>query len=161
MKWEKVKELNDKNFRRITGVKRKTFEKMIEIVSEAERKNKALGGRPNKLSIENRTLVTLEYYREYRTYAQIGVSYGISESAAYKTAMFVEKALVESGIFTLPGKKVLKNSDGKIKAVLVDVTETPIERPKKKQKKHYSGKKKDTQKKLKLLPSEPMRGSRE
>ncbi len=34
-------------------------------------------------------------------------------------------------MFTLPGKKQLLESDFKIDAIVIDVTETPIERPKK------------------------------
>jgi hypothetical protein len=39
--------------------------------------------------------------------------------------------LVKSGKFSLPGKKVLMGEDTEIEVVLVDVTESPIERPKK------------------------------
>ena len=68
MKFEYVRKLSKKEFRRITGVKQKSFEKMVEIVIEAEKEKKAKGGRPNKLSVENRVLMMLEYLREYRTY---------------------------------------------------------------------------------------------
>jgi hypothetical protein len=37
--------------------------------------------KPNKVSLENRLLMTLEYLREYRTYFHISRSYGLSESA--------------------------------------------------------------------------------
>ncbi|WP_342224482.1 transposase family protein [Spiroplasma endosymbiont of Asaphidion curtum] len=42
--------------------------KMVEILKEAEAKQKQIGGRPNKLSIEQRLLMTLEYWKEYSTY---------------------------------------------------------------------------------------------
>jgi hypothetical protein len=42
----------------------------------------------------------------------------------------------------LPGKKIPAKSDTEIEAILIDVTETPIERPEKKQKFYYPGKKK-------------------
>lgn len=42
----------------------------------------------------------------------------------------------------LPGRKALLKSDIQYDVVLIDATETPIERPKKKQKHFYSGKKK-------------------
>ena len=42
----------------------------------------------------------------------------------------------------MPGKKVLLEEDNDIEAVVIDVTESPIERPKKKQGSYYSGKKK-------------------
>ena len=44
--------------------------------------------------------------------------------------------------FALPGRKSLIKSDMNYEVVLIDATETPVERPKKKQRKYYSGKKK-------------------
>ena len=38
---------------------------------------------------------------------------------------------MKSKVFSLPGKKKLTNSDHRIEVVVVDVTETPIKRPKK------------------------------
>ena len=56
-------------FRRRTGVKKKTFALMIEIITKVEKEEmKKKSGRLKKLSIENRLLMTLEYLREYRTY---------------------------------------------------------------------------------------------
>ncbi|WP_425288852.1 transposase family protein [Spiroplasma endosymbiont of Asaphidion curtum] len=42
--------------------------KMVEILKKAEAKQKQIGGRPNKLSIEQKLLMTLEYWKEYSTY---------------------------------------------------------------------------------------------
>lgn len=77
MKYNSVKTLKDEAFRRLTGVKRPTFEKMIEILQEAHIKKKSKGGRKNTLSIEDMLLMSLEYLREYRTYFHISQSYGI------------------------------------------------------------------------------------
>ncbi|WP_342273226.1 hypothetical protein [Spiroplasma endosymbiont of Acasis viretata] len=41
------------------GIKLQTFQKMVEILKKAEAIKKAVGGKPNKLSIENRLLMTL------------------------------------------------------------------------------------------------------
>lgn len=49
---------------------------------------------------------------------------------------------VSSRAFALPGKKQLQKSDCQIEVVVVDVTETPIERPQKNIHQFYSGKKK-------------------
>jgi len=35
--------------------------------------------------LEDRLLMTLEYLREYRTYFHLGQSYGLSESACYRS----------------------------------------------------------------------------
>jgi hypothetical protein len=53
----------------------------------------------------------------------------------------VEDTLVKDGTFALPGKKKLKRKSASIACVVVDVTESPISRPKKGQKEYYSGKK--------------------
>jgi Helix-turn-helix of DDE superfamily endonuclease len=131
MKWEKVQTLNDKAFRRLTGVKRRTFAKMIEIIAKAQKEKKARGGRPNSLTIEDMILATLEYLREYRTYFHISQSYGLSESSAYKTIRWVEDVLIKDKAFSLPGRKALLKTDNEFEIVLIDVTESPIERPKK------------------------------
>lgn len=131
MKYEQIKELEEEQFRRLTGVKRKTFEKMLSILREEDSKKKAQGGRKNKLCIENQLLMALEYMREYRTYFHIGQSYGVSESAAYKTVRWIEDTLIKHPEFALPGRKALLKSDVEYEVVLIDATETPIERPKK------------------------------
>jgi hypothetical protein len=104
---------------------------MVELLQNAHEKKKALGGRPNKLSIEAMLLMTLEYLREYRTYFHISKSYDLSESNAYKIIRWVEDTLIKSKAFSLPGRKALLKSDMEYEVVLVDASETPIQRPKK------------------------------
>jgi hypothetical protein len=108
-------------------VKRETFEKMLEAI------NKELPnfGRPPKLSRADQLLMTLMYWREYRTQFYIAGLYGISEATVCRTIKKVEDALMRSGEFRLPGKKVLQPSDTLIEIVLIDASEQPIERPKK------------------------------
>ncbi len=76
------------------------------------------------------------YWREYRTQAHIAQTYGLSEAAVCRTIRAVENALLRSGEFTLPGKKVLTRSDIMFEvvvldAVVLDATECPVERPQK------------------------------
>jgi hypothetical protein len=54
---------------------------------------------------------------------------------------WVEDTLVKDGTFSLPGKRVLKRKSAVIEYIVVDVTESPINRPQKNQKDYYSGKK--------------------
>jgi transposase len=131
MKYENIKNIEDEKFRRLTGVKRSTFEKMLDILREAERLKKAKGGRKNKLTLEDRLLMALEYIREYRTYFHVSQSYGVSESTAYETIKWIEDTLIKHPDFALPGKKALLKSDMEYEVMLIDATETPIERPKK------------------------------
>lgn len=131
MKYEKLKSSSDAQFRRVTGVKRKTFETMVEILKKAHQIKKSKGGRPSKLGIEDKLLMALEYIREYRTYLHIATSYGLAESNAFETIRWVEDVLIKSEEFRLPGRKALLKSDNEFEVILIDATESPIERPKK------------------------------
>ncbi len=127
MRYETVKLLSDADFKRSTGVQRITFEKMVAVV-EAGLRN---FGRPPALSRADQLLLTLMYWREYRTEFHIGLTYGVSEATACRTIQKIENVLIQSKQFHLPGKKALQASDTVIEIVLVDATEQPIERPKK------------------------------
>jgi hypothetical protein len=131
-KYEAVNKLSSVEFRRLTGVKKTTFIEMIAVVKEAENKRTSRRGKPPHLSIEDRLLMTLEYLREYRTYFHLGQSYGLSESACYRNCRWIEDTLIKSKTFSLPGKKALLRSNAEFEIILIDATETPIERPKKK-----------------------------
>lgn len=69
--------------------------------------------------------------REYRTYAHIAASYGIAESNIYRGIKWVEDTLIRDGTFSLPGRKVPLKGETEYEMILVDATESPIERPKK------------------------------
>ena len=58
-----MSEYGEKQFVRLTGVKRAVFEQMVEVVAEAQREF----GRPRKLSVADQVLLTLCYWREYRS----------------------------------------------------------------------------------------------
>ena len=130
-KIQAILEKSNSGFKRLTGVKKETFSAMVDILCLQYIEDHKQGGKPSGKSIEEKLLMTLEYWREYRTYFHIGVSYGYSESQAFKTVKWVENTLISSGVFKIPGKKALHTLD-KDSVVLIDVTETPIERPKKK-----------------------------
>jgi hypothetical protein len=148
-KYDKLVGLSDAPFKRLTGVKRTTFENMIEILRIADQAKKAVGGRKSKLSIEDRLLMELEYLREYRTYFHIGQSYGVSESNAYKICRWIEDTLIKDKRFALPGKKALLKSNTEYEVVLIDVAESPIERPKKDRNTTIPAKRNGTPSKLK------------
>ncbi|SPR07830.1 IS5 family transposase ISOt6 [Orientia tsutsugamushi] len=104
---------------------------MVDISRRDDGLKKSKGGRKNKLNLEKQLLMVLEYLREYRTYFHIGQKYGISESSAYKAVKLVEDTIVKHQNFALPGHKALMKSDMNYEVVLIDATESPIERPKK------------------------------
>ncbi len=131
-KYNRIKSLSEEEFKRLTGVRYKTFHDMIEILNQEELKKKRVGGKPNILSIEDRLLMALEYLREYRTYFHVSQSYGVTESTCYRNCRWIEDVLIKSGKFSLPGKKELLKSDMEYEVLLIDASESPIERPKKK-----------------------------
>jgi hypothetical protein len=133
-KIDKLINIDAEKFKRVVGVKPTTFQVMVEEyeLSEIERKKThKIGGRKPKLCEENRVLLMLEYYREYRTLQHISIDYGISEGQASKTVRAIEKVLIKSGKFSLPGKKVLHDASNTIEYIVVDATESQIQRPKK------------------------------
>ena len=111
---------------------------LIQRSAELTPKPSKRGPKP-KLSIEEQVLVTLEYWREYRTYFHIGTSWELSESTICRIVNKTEKMLLQSGNFRLKGKKALLNQAEIPVVTVMDVTETPIERPKKKQKDFFGG----------------------
>ncbi len=130
MLYEKLKKLSAANFKRYCGVERKTFDKMCEIVRRKSAAQRLVQGRPPKLETEDQVLLTLEYWREYRTMFHIGASWGLSESAVSRIIARVEDILTDAKEFTLPGKRAA-DLPPDIEVVVVDVAESPIERPKK------------------------------
>ncbi|WP_342224175.1 transposase family protein [Spiroplasma endosymbiont of Asaphidion curtum] len=102
---DKYKDENE--FYSLIGIKYKTFMEMVEILKEAEAKQKQIGGRPNKLSIEQRLLMTLEYWKEYSTYRIIAKKYNISHVSCIRNIFWVENTLIKNSHFHIPGKKIL------------------------------------------------------
>ena len=127
MRYQEIKDYENTKFKRLTGVKKETFAKMLKLL-ETELRD---FGRPAKLERADQLLLTLMYWREYRTQFHIGETYGVSESTVCRTIQKVEDTLMKSGEFRLPGKKKLQESDTIIEVIVVDVAEQPIERPKK------------------------------
>mgnify|MGYP001551009325 FL=1 len=133
MFWKQIQDLPDKRFKRLTGVSKEVFQQMKQAVMEYQEKHRKhpTRGKPPKLIIEDKLLVMLMYYREYRTYEHIGISYGISESRVCEIVQTMERILIADKRFHLPGKKQLLQAGSALEVVLIDVAESPIERPKK------------------------------
>jgi len=108
---------------------------MLSVLEEASAERKAAqryrGGKKPKLTLADQLLMTLEYLREYRTQFHISTSYGTLETRCGRIIRHVEDTLMKSRKFTLPGRKALLASNIEYEVVVIDATETPIERPKK------------------------------
>ncbi len=131
MRYEQVKSLRDVEFKRLCGVKRHTFEAMRAELNKAQ-ETKTKPGRPCRLSLEEQLLMTLSYWREYRTLFHLAADLGVSEGTASRRVRWVEDVLVKSGRFALPRRSGrFTHLPGRLKVVVVDATETPVERPKK------------------------------
>ncbi|WP_227498609.1 IS5 family transposase [Synechococcus sp. PCC 7336] len=141
MNYESAQRLNPKSFKRRFGVHRPTFKSMVKSLKAQLPETPGRGRKPS-LCLEDRVLVALEYWREYRPYFHIGTDWGMSESTVCRIVHWLEDSLMGSGLFRLPGKKRLFRGFGRPEVVVMDVTETLIERPNRKQRHFYSGKKK-------------------
>lgn len=143
MKYTEISKLSKGKFKRFVGIKKQTFELMVKILSFAYAVKHELGGRPDNLSLEDKLLMSLNYWREYRTYGHLGITYGYSESQTCRIIHWCEDVLIKSGNFTIGGKRELLslNPDH---ILLIDATESPIQRPKKKAKDVLFGKEEKT-----------------
>ncbi len=150
MRWKNIQKLSSKEFRRVVEIKKSTFEIIIELLAPKWKARRKAGGPRPKLGLPDQILLAFSYWRNYGSYLETGVKFGVSEPTAFKICRWIENNLKGEKIFHLPGKKALLSAKNKIDVVVFDVTECPIERPKKKrngrnknrQRQFYSGKKK-------------------
>lgn len=151
MKYNSRLRKNPQIFRRLTGISVEKFDEILKKlepkyeawkkkrVLRMKRKRKEGGGRKRNLALEDRLLMLLMYYRVYVTHAFLGFLFEIDDSNVGRNMNPLEKFL--AGIFRIPEKKI-EISEEELLEVFVDGTEQVIERPKRKQVRWYSGKKK-------------------
>jgi hypothetical protein len=148
MLYKDISHLSDAKFKRLTGVVRPVFNQMLEAITAflaAQRKHDGKG-RPAKLTPADKLLLLLMYYREYRTMFHIATAYSISESRVCEIIREYEGVLIKAPRVHLPGKKKLLSADNPIEVVIVDITESPVERPKKNNESIIQARKNDTPK---------------
>jgi hypothetical protein len=122
--------MNREQFRRRTGVYPEIFAEMETVLAQREgRKKKA--GRPAALSVAEQLLLTLEFWREYRTFAYLGDDWGVHDDGVHRTVGRVEAALIASAQFQLPRKRVVQEAQLVYSIRAVDASEVPCERPEK------------------------------
>ena len=127
---ERIAHLKAKDYQKYLGVKKDTFDVMLQILEKDYQRKHKMSGRPPKLSVLDKLMIMLQYYREYRAMDNIAFDYGVSKSTISDAIKWVEEALVKNGTFRLPSKRKLLEG-ASIEVVLVDATECEIERPQK------------------------------
>lgn len=133
---------NEKKFARMSGLKKELFDKLMEKVEEQigkHQRENPLSSRGKKatMGLENKLLLMLMYYREYHTCLSISEMFGISEGYANKIVHRISRLVIKA----LPLGRKRKIGSADLKAVLIDASEQNIERPQRKQRQYYSGKK--------------------
>lgn len=128
MHYTKALKMSSSDFKRMFGVKPETFWEMVQAVRDGKHGSR---GSYACIPIPDQILLTLQYWREYRTYFHIAQEWGIHESTAQRTVKRIENLLIKSGKFNLPSRRQLWKDAEEISVVVVDVAETEIERPKK------------------------------
>ena len=141
--YEKIKTLDTEEFQRHVEICQEIFLALLTkvssyILSQQEYQPMKKRGRKSSVSLADQLLLTLTYMRHYPTFAKLGLEFSISESYANKIYHRILDILVK--VTKHKNRKELLASD--LQAVAIDVTEQPIERPKKNQRDYYSGKKK-------------------
>jgi hypothetical protein len=153
LRYEKLR-YRGRLFIRLTGVSQEVFSRIIKALApeweklEAQRKSPS-GRRMNLETLEDRVLVVLMYYRTYITHEFLGYLFGLHNSNISRLLSKLEPIMAKK----ITIKKDPRLTAEKILELLVDVTEQPIERPKRRkntgkrtpknrQKRFYSGKKK-------------------
>jgi predicted DNA-binding protein YlxM (UPF0122 family) len=127
----RIANLPDDKYQGIFGVQKPTFEAMLAILEDEFQLLHKYGGRPPRLNVLDKLVVTLGYYREYRTMEHIGFDYGVSKSRISDAIKWVEDTLLKNGAFSLPSKRELLNPNTEIEIIIVDATEQETERPQK------------------------------
>lgn len=144
-RYSKIIQQSERSFKRQTGLSIDNFNQLLQqlrlyiaqLKIENPLKNRGLKG---ELPLEDKLILTLYYIRHYPIFLLLGQIFNISESYANKIYHKIINMIVK--IAHVKGVKSLVNTA--IKDIVIDVSEQPVERPKKGQKKYYSGKKNDT-----------------
>ncbi len=98
---------------------------MLDCLTDAYQEQHRKGGRPRRLSMEDQLIMTLRYLRYYPTQRLLAFDFGVGVATVNETITWVEDSLRSSGLFDLD------HLEAPSATVAIDVTESPIQRPKK------------------------------
>jgi len=134
------------NYLRQIGIAESQFTLLFDKLEEEIKKDLQINKMKNRgisskaMTTELKLLLTLHYLRHYPTFSNLGAMFGISESYANK----IFHKTIDYLLKFIHPKKTNELSLDDVCTVVIDVAEQEIERPVKKQKSYYSGKKNDT-----------------
>jgi len=134
--------LHKRQFRYLSGVTPEIFNEMVQRLRPSwarlcRHKNRA--GRPYGVGgLEDHLLVMLILYRCHITQDFLALLYDVDKATICRSLARIEKLAGR----TLGVKRRITVTEEEARALLIDATEQPVERPKRKQKCWYSGKKK-------------------
>jgi len=141
---KRISNLSEEKYQVLFGIRKPTFDEMLAILENAYKEMRKKGGRKRKLSVLDMLIITLGYYHDYRTMENLGFDYGVHKQRISEAVEWVEQTLIKDGTFSLPSKRELIKENSSVSIAIIDVTECETERPKRKQKESYSGKKNGT-----------------
>jgi hypothetical protein len=128
---ERIAKMSAGKYKEVFGIEKHVFERMLRLLEIADVfQRKSAAGRKSMLSVLDKLVITLMYWREYRTYRHIAFDYGVGKTQIGDAVLWVENTIVASGLCNLKSARELRDNPNKIKIAIVDVTEQEIERPK-------------------------------
>jgi hypothetical protein len=136
--YQKYEQFSEAKFRRMTGVSKDQFSKILILFENYVDKHWTKRGRPSSFSLPDRLLLTFRYLRDYPTFIVLGNEFSISESFSNKIFNRVSSSLVN--ILKLPNLNELEEVGKVIEKVVIDVSEQETERPKKNKKESIQAK---------------------
>ena len=129
-------------FNRLVGMEVKDFECILEkLMPLWEKKVLSAYKRPGrnfKLNLADMLMLLLIYYRSYITQEFLGYLFGIDDSRVCRLIKRLEPLLAR----VVAIRKDRHLSQEEVENLIIDATEQPVQRPKRGQRKYYSGKKK-------------------
>jgi hypothetical protein len=128
---ERIAKLPAGKYKEIFGIEKHVFDRLFRLLNVADTfQRKSTAGRKSRLGILDKLVITLMYWREYRTCRHIAFDYGVGKTQVGDAVLWVENTIIASGLCNLKSARELRDNASKIKIAIVDVTEQEIERPK-------------------------------
>lgn len=114
MTYFELKDKSDQDFRKIVGINKLSFNEILNILLKHQKLKTTIGGRPHKIALEDRLIMTLRYLYENRTYHSIGAEYNMVDTTALRNIRSIEDVLIKDNKFNiLTNKNIFLKRRGK------------------------------------------------